>query len=98
MADFIDSQTHQRITTIRINRPDKKNALTDEMYYGLADALRTANADPAVRVIVLTGTGDSYTAGNDIGSFVTQSNASKQETARKPEGRDRHPVPDCWMR
>lgn len=94
MANFIESETAQRITTIRINRPDKKNALTDEMYYGLADALRAANADPATRVIVLTGTGDSYTAGNDIGSFVAQSNASKEDNARKPDGRDRHPVPD----
>lgn len=94
MTSFIDSNTSQQITTIQINRPDKKNALTDEMYYGLADALRAANADPAVRVIVLTGTGDSYTAGNDIGSFVAQSNASKEESAHKPAGRERHPVPD----
>ncbi|HCO91107.1 MAG TPA: enoyl-CoA hydratase [Alphaproteobacteria bacterium] len=71
MANFIESETAQRITTIRINRPDKKNALTDEMYYGLADALRAANADPATRVIVLTGTGEkAFCAGADLARNV----------------------------
>lgn len=52
------------------HRPDKKNAVTRAMYAALADALREAHADPAVRVAVLHGTRGIFTAGNDLGDFL----------------------------
>jgi enoyl-CoA hydratase/carnithine racemase len=54
------------VTTIRLNRPAKRNAVTMQMYTLLADALAKAGADPSVRVVVLTGSGGSFTAGNDL--------------------------------
>jgi len=62
--------TEDHITTIRLDRPDKKNALTIAMYEQLAAALAAAAADPAVRAVVLTGTSDCFSAGNDIGDFA----------------------------
>ena len=55
---------------IAINRPEKKNALTAEMYDALAAAVEGAEADPAVRVVLLHGRGDSFTAGNDLLDFL----------------------------
>ncbi|MGB0846964.1 MAG: enoyl-CoA hydratase [Thiolinea sp.] len=59
-----------RVMTIAWNRPDKKNALTQEMYSQVADALLRAGDDAAVRVVVLTGTEDCFTAGNDLADFL----------------------------
>jgi enoyl-CoA hydratase/carnithine racemase len=52
------------------NRPDKKNALTNDMYRGAAEALERASADKAVRCVVLTSEGDAFTAGNDLSVFA----------------------------
>ena len=59
-----------RVRVIRMNRPAKKNALTQAMYAALADALTLADGDAQVRVILLTGTDDVFSAGNDIGDFA----------------------------
>jgi enoyl-CoA hydratase/carnithine racemase len=58
------------VQCIAINRPEKKNALTAEMYNALADAVEQAEADPAVRVMLLHGIGDAFTAGNDLVDFL----------------------------
>ncbi len=55
---------------IEMARPEKKNALTAEMYATLADALAGADADPAVRVILISGAGGNFTAGNDLADFL----------------------------
>ncbi len=58
------------VTTLTLNRPDRRNALTLGMYQLLTDAIRAAQHDPAVRAVVLTGAGGYFTAGNDLGDFV----------------------------
>jgi enoyl-CoA hydratase/carnithine racemase len=70
MSKTIDVSTNDRIQTVRLNRPDKKNALDLAMYTALAEAVRGADRDPAVRVTLLTGTGDAFCSGNDIKDFV----------------------------
>ena len=55
---------------IRINRPEKRNALTFAMYQTMAEALERADSDPAIRVVTLTGTGDIFTSGNDLVDFL----------------------------
>lgn len=54
------------VATITLNRPDRKNAFTVEMFDTLGDLLRDAAADRAVRCIVLTGSGDAFSAGLDL--------------------------------
>lgn len=77
MTILIEDRREFYIQTIRMNRADKKNALTPEMYLAIAEALRSAQSDKQVRVTILTGSADSFTAGNDIGDFVKTSNAPK---------------------
>jgi len=58
------------VATIEIARPDKKNAITVEMYQAMADALRAADADVAVRAVLITGQPGIFTAGNDLEDFM----------------------------
>lgn len=72
MADVtVDLQ--DGVQTITLTRPDKKNALTNDMYGALADALEAAESRPEIRVTVFQGDGDMFTAGNDLGDFAKQS-------------------------
>jgi len=70
MTAYVTTQLRQGVLEIRLNRPEKKNALNPEMYAALAQALRDADSDGAVRVVWITGSGDSFTSGNDVTSFV----------------------------
>ncbi len=57
------------VATVTLNRPDKRNALNDAIMSGLAAAVRTAEADDAARVIVLTGAGKDFCAGADLSAL-----------------------------
>ena len=67
---MIRSETAERVARIRFNRADKKNAITVEMYAQLAGALAAADADPAVRALLLHGSAECFTAGNDVADFL----------------------------
>jgi enoyl-CoA hydratase/carnithine racemase len=71
------------ICELCFNRPEKRNAITREMYAALAHHLHAALADDAVRVVLLTGAGASFSAGNDLNDFVSG-----------PEFTGAHPVMD----
>lgn len=58
------------VLTLTLDRPEKKNALTDAMYGALSDALEAARDNAAVRVVVVRGKGDMFCAGNDLGDFL----------------------------
>ncbi|WP_298728209.1 enoyl-CoA hydratase [uncultured Ferrovibrio sp.] len=66
------------ILTITFNRPDKKNALTSAMYASLADALEKADTESDVRVILFTGNGGAFTAGNDLQDFLNNPPAGEE--------------------
>ena len=70
MSDFILIEIADGLQTIRINRPDKKNALTVDMYSAITEALRHADNNADIRVTLITGTDDMFTAGNDIFDFL----------------------------
>jgi len=70
MTPHVRVATAEHITTIRFDRPDKKNAITLEMYAALSAALEAAATDPGVRAVVLGGSRDCFTAGNDLGDFL----------------------------
>ncbi|OYQ39049.1 enoyl-CoA hydratase [Rhodoferax sp. TH121] len=71
--------TDAGITTITLNRVEKKNSFTQAMYAACADALDAARDDAAVRVVVFQGDATVFSAGNDIGDFL--SNAPKAQDA-----------------
>lgn len=58
------------VQVIRFNRPEKKNALTQEMYAALVEAMRAGDADDDVRTHVFLGTPECFTAGNDMQDFL----------------------------
>jgi enoyl-CoA hydratase/carnithine racemase len=60
------------VATIEIARPEKKNALTVSMYQAMADALRAAVDDSAVRAVLITGQPGVFTSGNDIEDFMSR--------------------------
>jgi enoyl-CoA hydratase/carnithine racemase len=69
MTEELIVTTSDSVMEIRFNRPEKKNALTRAMYDGIVAAFGSAEQDPSIRVILLTGTGDTFTSGNDIKDF-----------------------------
>lgn len=77
MTQFVSSDVREGVLELRLQRPEKKNALNPEMYGALAAALRGANDDARVRVVWLTGSGDSFTSGNDVTSFVDGSRTAE---------------------
>jgi enoyl-CoA hydratase/carnithine racemase len=58
------------ILALEFNRPDKKNAITSVMYQAMADALTEADADNAIRAILICGKPQIFTAGNDLEDFM----------------------------
>lgn len=70
MSSLVNVSAKDGILTICMNRPDKKNALNLEMYEAMAQAINDAERNPDVRVILITGTGDSFCAGNDLQDFL----------------------------
>lgn len=66
LGTHIKVQRENRIATIHLNRPERLNAITDEMLVGLRDALGELIADPQIGVVVLTGAGKAFCAGQDL--------------------------------
>ena len=63
-------QDHPGVLVIRLNRPEKKNAITRAMYAAMTAAIRNANTDPAIRAIAFLGSEGSFSAGNDMADFL----------------------------
>lgn len=72
MTDAILLQREGGLLTLQLNRPDKKNALTRAMYTQLAEALEQADADSGIRAVLIQGSNECFTAGNDIADFLEQ--------------------------
>jgi enoyl-CoA hydratase/carnithine racemase len=63
---------------ISINRPEKKNALTPTMYLALGEGIIQADADDSINVILICGTDDCFTSGNDVSGFVADQEPSPE--------------------
>jgi enoyl-CoA hydratase/carnithine racemase len=68
----IRTATINGVATIEIARPEKKNAITVEMYQTMADALNAAGADAAVRCVLITGQPGIFTSGADLQDFLNR--------------------------
>jgi len=66
----ITSRREGAVQILSFNRPEKMNALTREMYAGLASGLNEAAGDFGVRAVIISSEGDHFTAGNDIADFM----------------------------
>src|SRR2546426_1763321 len=77
---------HSGVATITLNRPEKLNALTFDVYRALRDAFRALDGDPEVRAVVITGAGRAFCSGGDveeiIGALFTRDDAGLLEFTR----------------
>lgn len=76
-------EKHGFICTVSLNRPEKRNALSEELLQQLIRVMKTANDDPSVRVIILRGAGDkAFCAGYDIGQIPSDSREPQEEAIK----------------
>jgi len=76
---LIDLKVDAGIATLTLNRPDKRNAITDAMRTELIDALEQVTADGAIRALVLTGAGKGFCAGGDVAGMQRRMDAPAGE-------------------
>lgn len=95
MSEFVKEKVENGIHTICLDRVSKKNAITLDMYQGLTNALKAAEASANIRVSIVVGMGDDFTAGNDISEFVqiAQSPESMSPTMEFLQTLAAHPKP-----
>ncbi|AOE87224.1 enoyl-CoA hydratase [Pseudomonas sp. TCU-HL1] len=72
MSEHILVEREQGLLTLRMNRPDKMNALTRAMYSRMAEVLDAAREDREVRAVLITGSEECFTSGNDIVDFLQE--------------------------
>jgi enoyl-CoA hydratase/carnithine racemase len=65
--------------TIVMRRPEKKNALTPEMFLAMSEAINSAQSNPDIRCLVLAGRSGVFSAGDDVGDFVKEANIKREE-------------------
>lgn len=69
MSEVLAS-TNNQILTLTLNRPEKQNAITRDMYQTLASAINEANGDFGVRAVLITSSSQHFTSGNDLFDFL----------------------------
>ena len=72
MSEHIQVERRGGRLSIRMNRPERRNAITVAMYAALADAIESAADDGSIRLITLEGVGEDFTAGNDLADFIAE--------------------------
>ncbi|MBK7393533.1 MAG: enoyl-CoA hydratase/isomerase family protein [Chloracidobacterium sp.] len=72
-------ESNGSVQTITLNRPDKRNALNDQLIEALKDALREADADESLRAIVFRGAGKDFCSGADLSALQKIATASYEE-------------------
>lgn len=85
MSELIRYAVADKVATITLNRPDKRNALSAALVAALRAALDEAAADDAVRVVVLSGEGATFSAGADLGALEVLQSASPLENLADSE-------------
>ena len=72
MSEHIEVLAERGRMRIRMNRPERRNAITVAMYAALADAIEAAAGDDGIRLITIEGAGEDFTAGNDLADFLAE--------------------------
>ncbi len=81
MSEHIKTTLTDGVLEIAFDRPEKKNALAQDMYAAMNDALDRAEADDAVRVVLFSSTGPDFSAGNDILDFAAAARSGRPPLA-----------------
>ena len=81
MTDTVISKCDNGVRSIILNRPDRLNAINPELLKDFLTALREGNADPETRVMVISGAGRAFCAGDDLKEFETQVGTEEETRA-----------------
>ena len=103
MSELITIEVTEGVADVRLNRPDKYNALSPAMFDAIIEAGERLGRDPSVRAVVLSGNGRGFCAGLDFGSFQGMSERSDAQAAtgsgdalardtERPENRAQRPA------
>jgi len=79
MLEIVLTETNNTVLTITLNRPERRNALNDELIAALKDALHEADADESLRAIVIRGAGKDFCSGADLSALQKIARASFEE-------------------
>ncbi|CAK8696192.1 unnamed protein product [Clavelina lepadiformis] len=83
-SKFVLLERHKGYAVIRLNRPERKNGIVQEMEIALSYYLDTLANDDTIKLVVITGTGEYYTSGADIiGSFGSDERSSEKNDVEK---------------
>ena len=86
MSEHIIVGDEESVRTITMRRPQKKNTLTQDMYLAMSDAIDSAQSDPAIRCLIITGRSGVFTAGDDIEDFLEAATAGENQNRPKNVG------------
>lgn len=78
MTDLVKTADAGHVRTVTLNRPEKKNALSNELAWGVVGAIEDAAKDDNIWVVAITGSGDSFCAGLDLSGAEPYSPHSRQ--------------------
>src|ERR1700755_86575 len=79
MAGHIIVSDEGATRTIVMRRPEKKNALAPEMFLAMSEAVNSAQSNPDIRCLILTGRSGAFTAGDDVQDFVHEATVKREE-------------------
>jgi enoyl-CoA hydratase/carnithine racemase len=77
MSEHVIVSDEEQVRTIAMRRPEKKNALTQEMYLAMTEAIDAAQSNAAIGCLVITGHSGVFTAGNDVSDFLQAATADR---------------------
>jgi enoyl-CoA hydratase/carnithine racemase len=83
MTNHIIVQDEESTRTIIMRRPEKKNALNQEMFLAMSEAINSAQSDPNIRCLILTGRSGVFTAGEDVSEFVDDPTITSDQIRRR---------------
>lgn len=70
MSEHLLVDRSEAVLTLSMHRPDKKNALTRDMYSAMAEAINAAQTDDSLRAVIIQGDESCFTSGNDVADFI----------------------------
>ena len=82
MAELVKISIENHVADVRFNRPDKYNALSNDMINAMANAINRLAAEPAVRAVVVSGEGKGFCAGLDFENFAAMQSKEKNDFSK----------------
>ena len=94
--ECVKLEQHDGISWLYMHRPEKKNAMSPQLHYEMDDALARLEGDPETKLVVLTGSGGNFSAGQDLKLFFRELEEKPAESKRAQEAANRWRFERLW--